>query len=1191
MPLHLSYRIFESSPKRIKLSEDNKEFKQSLSNSGISPAETKDEQPTKRGWKEVQLKISETGVMSVTDISSPDSKKSTKVKEIESQSSSNLLQNVETLESVNKPTLALEDESNRSSTSKAKNLTSESGERKSSLETKRKGNVDSLRSQELKLKKDEVKNSKQFKEIKEKDKKETNKKDKRELQGKKDKEAKDKRENREEFEITSRVLETEKPIKKNQIETTNSSSKEKSSPSGAGSKIDALSAKLQFQPKVGQVNNTYSKKTLKDKRTMQASKKTEAKKDGKSPELSESLEPPKFEVSKTSGITISKSSVSKNSGLINSTSVTSTYVTAPSISTSSERNSQSISLQQALNSLGRDLRPQVNTKLNLLNQLNSNQKSIFRNNNLPPSNESLASIGLNVSTAMVMSQGSNFDYMMPDLGILSPSSKSSQVQSGSPVQSISQAPTPPKLQSSSSVQSSSIQSPTQIPSSPVQSSSQVQTSQIQASSQSKIITSGSQMPQYNVQPSMSIYSISTPGKNNLYSQASSKSSKSDFEITSVYSIPPCPDTIPISLKKPSIRKHEIIAKGTNLNEICAKIGTSGSKINDICAKIGENSKEKNKTESRRTDLPELLKITKTPSTEFIKHIPNIPNVPIYTPSGNSSSKDLERKNSILPVSSGVSISQKAPQKKHPQPVGYKTLRDPPKSWNPTLSKNNYITVKNQKEIQNQIQSQSQGFSDGTGSKPILSKPAKIFKMRNMPRYLGNPASGVKPMYGISNDKEKEQSLKNINSNTMNAVNTMGLMKIDPKTLSPIVSTVNSPIVSPPPYSPNARSYQNSPFSRDICRNTGSPISPRNSPVNMLSTNPFIPSPTPNTNPRLIYSHFPPPYPDASRFPNPLIRTPVGIPPPSAFHSSLPPSINKLYQRSSYIPQTSGYNPVAQPSTVQRIPPSTHTSSTSSASFNLGQAETVVSSSESIRLGKSSEKVFNLSKSDDVNNVLSEGRLKLQITLDENCKEISNNKVDEEKRIEEKIDLESKVNGDIDLVEEIREVNEKKIEKEHSKDSSKELLSQSLNDSKELLKQSLNEAPNESLKEPSKELSMESLIQSSNESLQESAKDSSEKNSTDDLKERSKGSSKESLTDSAKESTKDSSKESSKDNLKESTNDSSKDFKESTKKEENKNFQENLAVEKSQDLSQEKLEEVEKEIQGKKSEIQRNKAES
>lgn len=203
------------------------------------------------------------------------------------------------------------------------------------------------------------------------------------------------------------------------------------------------------------------------------------------------------------------------------------------------------------------------------------------------------------------------------------------------------------------------------------------------------------------------------------------------------------------------------------------------------------------------------------------------------------------------------------------------------------------------------------------------------------------------MYGVTNEQAKDKDQSNVSSKNSPG---MSMMKIDPQTLSPIVSSPNSPILSPPPYSTtSARNYQNSPFSRDIRNSTGSSgsssMSPRNSPVNMLSTNPFIPSHTPNTNPRLIYSHFPPGFTDAAgRFSaNPLIRSPIGIPQvsPSAFHSSLPPSI-KLYQRNSsgYMAQSqtnvgqftppSSVASNSQTPSIQRVPPSSHSSSSSSS---------------------------------------------------------------------------------------------------------------------------------------------------------------------------------------------------------------------------------------------------------------------
>ncbi|KAG7187939.1 hypothetical protein KM043_013901 [Ampulex compressa] len=739
VPLHLSYRIFESSPKRLKLSEDNAGYKKSLSYAGIDSSESKEEKGSKREWKEVQLKISETGVMSITDISSPEIKNSPPretspekqiTPEVEiipkksEEPKQTILQNLQAPESP--PRVS---DSSDTPVSNGENPLEKVQESVGS----------------------ESKPDKQ-------------------------------------------TVEAEKQPRHNNNNNINTDAKPKPSLEvrlgNASSKLDALSAKLQFQPRMGQVNNTYSKKAPKEKRLPLQT-------------LKRSPEP--------------------NCGKITM------KLDCTEASPTQDSLEQTINVQQALNLLERRLSSPESTP-----------RKTQKNNEDPP------------------------------------------------------------VSSCSVTQEFSVTKTTET------SSSDSQTT-------------------------------STSSKSCMSKQNSSKLSLDS------YSVPPCPDAIPISLMKPMIRKHEVITKGTNLNVICAKIGTSGSKINDICAKIGESSKEKSRSEARcRSEIPELLKIARKGQGE--KLVPNIPNVPVYTPGSVSLLNDNKPSFSkgtpgLVP---GSQVQRMPQQKKQPQAVGYKTLRDPPKSWNPTLSKNNYVAVKNQsKEVQ--VEGQLQSAED---RKQIQSKPAKIFKMRNMPRYLGNPASGVKPMYGIGTEPKDKDQLSTVSKSS----STLSMMKIDPKTLSPIVSTVNSPIVSPPPYSPCARSYQNTPFSRDMCRNTGSPISPRNSPVNMLSTNPFIPSPTPNTNPRLIYSHFPPPFPDASRFPNPLIRSPIGIPPPSAFHSSLPPSINKLYQRSSYIPQAAGFSTASQPPTVQRIPPSTYSSSPKSpkaiSGFTVGKVEPSTTSSSS-----------------------------------------------------------------------------------------------------------------------------------------------------------------------------------------------------------------------------------------------------
>lgn len=1018
VPLHLSYRIFESSLKRMKLSEDNANYKKSLQDAGIDSIELKDEKSLKREWKEVQLKISETGVMSITDISSTVHKRDGGIESLQNEKSSeetitsivevnktdSLIENcdvsksssVEIIQSTlatdmqitknpifpnsNNAFLATSDVKSTTENSSIKNCTSPITQHNGN--TTKQGNETGNRTVPAKLQQ-EVKGRSQTANVEDKpEQKIINQPITQLTEGNAN--------------IVAENTEGKKKLSINNNNNNNNSADFKAETQkecvkstsveaktgNAGSKIDALSAKLQFQPKMGQVNNTYSKKAPKEKRAIlqQNMKKSDVKSSTEGTKL------PDTKTRTNCGNTTAKVSVSCSTATSSQKSVAIASRNASSDSSSGQQEavyekdnpSTSIDVQHALNLLEQKttnmltqtstgsipktssshVTSTINQKLQCASSNNNNNNN--NNNNTTTTNEDIASTIVSTASTSTIGQttsSTTFPYTLHDIVINSAAMK-------------------PALKNSSATGSCTTLQKT-LMTSPIVACS---TSNNQAS----LIP-----PQFNVQtPSMSIYSVSMPLKNNcsnpnqgvttVTATSTATITVTASKPTSVCSVPPCPDAIPISLmKQASIRKQEATAKGTNLNEICAKIGsigTVGSKINDICAKIGENSKEKNRVEQQargKSDVPDLLKISTKKSissslpnsdTTIKPIIPNIPNVPVYSPSSNaptmenkSAKPGLSVSAGSLSVSSTVTSLTPSPQitqrmsslKKQSQPVGYKTLRDPPKSWNPTLSKNNYVAVKNQaKEMQNQTQTAS--ASEGT-SKQIPSKPAKIFKMRNVPRYLGNPASGVKPMYGVTNDaKEKEQSAV---ANTKSSA-TLNMMKIDPKTLSPIVSTVNSPIVSPPPYSPNARSYQNTPYPRDICRSTGSPISPRNSPVNMLSTNPFIPSPTPNTNPRIIYSHFPPPFPDASRFPNPLIRSPIGIPPPSAFHSSLPPSINKLYQRSaSYIPQTTGsYSPVStQPPAVQRIPPSTHSSSPKSpktsspssiscTSFNLGKAD-------------------------------------------------------------------------------------------------------------------------------------------------------------------------------------------------------------------------------------------------------------
>ncbi|CAH1986413.1 unnamed protein product [Acanthoscelides obtectus] len=103
------------------------------------------------------------------------------------------------------------------------------------------------------------------------------------------------------------------------------------------------------------------------------------------------------------------------------------------------------------------------------------------------------------------------------------------------------------------------------------------------------------------------------------------------------------------------------------------------------------------------------------------------------------------------------------------PIGYKTLRDPPKSWNSQISKANL--------------SKSPQPDPKVDLKSV--RPAKFFKMRNnMPRYLGNPASGVKPMYQVHVTPDKDKAQEPLKAEK-SEIKKHSIVKIDPKTLKPI----------------------------------------------------------------------------------------------------------------------------------------------------------------------------------------------------------------------------------------------------------------------------------------------------------------------------------------------------------------------------------------------------------------------
>ncbi|ROT81203.1 hypothetical protein C7M84_000029 [Penaeus vannamei] len=103
-------------------------------------------------------------------------------------------------------------------------------------------------------------------------------------------------------------------------------------------------------------------------------------------------------------------------------------------------------------------------------------------------------------------------------------------------------------------------------------------------------------------------------------------------------------------------------------------------------------------------------------------------------------------------------------RKSSQPYGYKTLKTPPKSWNPTISRELLVAGKS-------------AINKGNHEAPRTNK---IFKVRNAPRFLGNPNTGVRPLYSGTN--ESNSCMKR----TL-------MSKLDPKVAGPMTVTANNDV--------------------------------------------------------------------------------------------------------------------------------------------------------------------------------------------------------------------------------------------------------------------------------------------------------------------------------------------------------------------------------------------------------------
>lgn len=282
--------------------------------------------------------------------------------------------------------------------------------------------------------------------------------------------------------------------------------------------------------------------------------------------------------------------------------------------------------------------------------------------------------------------------------------------------------------------------------------------------------------------------------------------------------------------------------------------------------------------------------------------------------------------------------------KHSNHIRYKTLKSPIKQWNPSIPKSSLIAMK---------QAQSPSSSKGELEENTPIKAPKFFKMRNVPRFLGNPASGVKPMYQVATSSEVATTTASQASTSQPSKpsSEITVMKIDPKTLNPIPVVRSSKLPLPAPTSKLQSSFSISPKKntenhlnesrtsiRSMSKSIGSPVKTSGKlHTSSLPPNPFI-----LPSPHLMYGGFPRPF-------SPVDSTTSRMPtdsqifqamsmlcsPNTAFHPSLPPSISMLFNphnthnRSSQNEKLNlKYSPndflksVPMPTpSVQRVPPS------------------------------------------------------------------------------------------------------------------------------------------------------------------------------------------------------------------------------------------------------------------------------
>lgn len=320
-------------------------------------------------------------------------------------------------------------------------------------------------------------------------------------------------------------------------------------------------------------------------------------------------------------------------------------------------------------------------------------------------------------------------------------------------------------------------------------------------------------------------------------------------------------------------------------------------------------------------------------------------LPMFT-AASSKSTSTALTTTMAVRSAPVAVAKPVPtvpsaKKSSSSPVGYKTLKCGPKNWNPTISRNSFLSSKQEQ------QPLQQGTSSSSAGKPVT--PPRFFKMRNTPRYLGNPASGVKAMYQVPDSKPE----------TPPPAKSPSVTKLDPRTLSPIVSNASSPTskspVQPkgrPPFPSTTLSAQVSshmPSTRSVATTTTTTSATtkltdistlRSSPsqpiVNPFLSNPFVHKGMPN----FLYGGLPGLLPSgAAQFAS-MLRPGLGYPPVAL------PQPGMLFNPHSLHRQLSASTPNCPTSY-----PSSLSSSSISVSMSPSSSSSTISSSKSNSSGQ------------------------------------------------------------------------------------------------------------------------------------------------------------------------------------------------------------------------------------------------